>query len=153
MKTIKRVVTGIDFSDYSPQILEYASWIAERCPAEIIAVNVINQRRIKDVRTAINDSHFSAEIVEKFINDEKKKRTQHLAELLRQWVSKKVSSRKMIRTGIPFEEILKVVDEEDAELVVINSRGRTNFQDYMFGTTAEKIFRHSPVCVLSLNFR
>jgi hypothetical protein len=49
--------------------------------------------------------------------------------------------------------VYSLVDEEEADLVVISSKGRTNFQDYMFGTTSEKIFRHCPVSVLSLNLR
>ena len=153
MKSIKRIVVGIDFSEYSPQILQYASGVAERNSTEIIAVNVINQRRIEDVRTAIDDEQFSLEIMTNYINGETKRRMLNMADLVSEWVSPKVCTRKIIGNGIPFEEILKVVDEEEAELLVISSRGRTNFQDYMYGTTAEKLFRHSPVSILSLNLR
>ncbi len=75
----------------------------------------------------------------------------NMADLISEVMSPKVAIRTVIGSGIPFEEILKVIDEEDAELLVISSRGRTNFQDYMYGTTAEKLFRHSPVSILSLN--
>ncbi len=153
MKNIQRIVVGIDFSDYSPQILEYASWVAENNSAEILAVNVINQQRIEEVGAAINDEHFSGEIIAKFIDDETQKRLLQIAELMQQWVSKEVSTKAIVRNGVPFEQILQVVDDEKGDLLVISSRGRTNFQDYMFGTTAEKIFRHSPVSVLSLNLQ
>jgi nucleotide-binding universal stress UspA family protein len=59
----------------------------------------------------------------------------------------------IIKDGVPFEEILKVVDNEEAGLLVMNSRGRTNLADYLFGTTAEKTFRHCPVPVLTINLR
>jgi PAS domain S-box-containing protein len=49
--------------------------------------------------------------------------------------------------------IIRIVEEEDADLLVINSKGRTNFQDYMYGATSEKIFGHCPVSILSLNLR
>lgn len=153
MKTLKRIVVGIDFSDYSPQILAYASGVAERHAAEIIAVNVINKPRIEDVRTAVNDENFSVEIMEKYIASETKRRMLSMADLISEAISPKVSSRTVIGSGIPFQEILQVVDDEDADLLVISSRGRTNFQDYMYGTTAEKLFRHSPVSVLSLNLQ
>jgi nucleotide-binding universal stress UspA family protein len=151
MKTIQRIVVGIDFSKYSPQILACASSVAENNSAEIVAVNVINQRRIEEVGMAINDEHFTSEIVANFIHDETKKRELQLTELVQQWVSKKVPSRTMVKNGIPFEQILQLVDDEKADLLVISSRGRTNFQDYMYGTTAEKIFRYSPVSVLRSN--
>lgn len=151
MKIIKRIVVCIDFSVYSPDILEYAAGVAERTSAEIIAVNVINKRLIESLKNEFDESNYRTFSLEKFTGDEMEKRTRHLDELISQWVSKKVTTRTIIRTGVPFEEILKAVDDEEADLLVISSRGRSNFQDYMFGTTAEKIFRHSPVPVLSLN--
>ena len=151
MKSIKRIVVGIDFSEYSARILDYASGLAERNSAEVVAVNVINKKRIEDVRTAINDEQFSLEIMDKYIESETKRRMLNMADLIGEVMSPQVSIRTVIGSGTPFEEILKVIDEVDAELLVISSRGRTNFQDYMYGTTAEKLFRHSPVSILSLN--
>lgn len=80
-------------------------------------------------------------------------RTVNIDDLFRQYVVKKVAIRTIIRSDVPFEEILQVVTDEEADLVVISSKGRTNFQDYMFGTTSGKIFRHCPVSLLSLNLR
>ncbi len=151
MKAIDLIVVGIDFSDYSPEILKYASSVAELHSAEIVAVNVINKRQIESLEEAFSDERPHTFSLQKFLSDETGKRTRDLDDLLKQWVSKKVSARAIIRPGIPFEEILKVVDEEDADLLVINSRGRSTFRDYIYGTTAEKIFRHTPVTLLSLN--
>lgn len=153
MKIIKRIVVAIDFSIYSPQILEYAAELAERTSAEIVAVNIINKKLFETVQKEFDDDHLCKFSLEKFINDETRRRTEKLDALISQWVSKQVSTRTIIRGGVPFEEILKVADDEDADLLVINSKGRTNFQDYMYGTTSEKIFGHSPVSILSLNLR
>lgn len=153
MKNIQRIVVGIDFSEYAPQLLEYASWIAENNSAEILAVNVINQQRIEEVGAAMSDEHFTEATVAKFINDEIQKRLVEMTELIRQSVSPKVSVRTIVKNGIPSEQILQVVDDEKADLLVISSRGRTNFQDYMYGTTAEKLFHSSPVSVFSLNLQ
>lgn len=151
MKSIKRIVVGIDFSVYSPKVLEYAVDIAGRTSAEIIAVNVINKPRIEDTLKEIHDEDSWKQILDNYVDDELKKRTLKMNELTAQWVPKGVSLKTIIRSGVPFEEILKVVDDEHSDFLVMNSRGRTDFQDYMFGTTAEKIFRYSPVSVLSLN--
>ena len=153
MKDIERIIVGIDFSAYSPQILEYASWVAENNSAEIVAVNVINQNRIEEVGKSINEEQFNEEVITGFIHAETDKRLQEMKKLLAQWVPDKVSCRAIVKYGVPFEQILQVIDEEKGDLLVISSRGRTNFQDYMFGTTAEKVFRHSPVSVLSLNLQ
>ena len=153
MKIIKRIVVCVDFSVYSSDIMEYAAGVAERTSAEIVVVNVINKRLIEALKNEFDENNYRTFSLEKFTADETRKRTLHLEELISQWVSKKIPTKIIIRTGVPFEEILKVADEEKADLLVISSKGRTNFKDYMFGTTAEKIFRHSLVSVLSLNLR
>lgn len=152
-ENIKQIVVGIDFSVYTSRILEYAAGIAERNSAEIIAVSVINKRQIEYIKTVVKNERPSTLTLEKFINDETGRRIHKINDLIHQWVPQKVSTSTIIKIGVPFEEILKVVDEAKAHLVVINSKGRTNFQDYMFGTTSEKIFRHCPVSILSLNLR
>ena len=153
MKTLERIVAAIDFSLYSSKILEYAADVAGRNSAELIAVNVINKRLFESIQKEYEDDHLCVFSLDKFILDETRSRTDELNGLINKWVPKEVATRIVIRGGVPFEEILRVVDEEQADLLVINSKGRTNFQDYMYGTTSEKIFSHSPVSILSLNLR
>ncbi len=153
MKSIKRIVVGIDFSVYSSEILEYAAGVAERNSAEIVTVSVINKRHIEPIKEAINNEQLRTRVLNDFINEQTEKRTQNMDDLLNQWVPKQVSTKTIIKNGVPFEEILKVVDDENADLLVISSKGRTNFEDFMFGTTSEKIFRYCPVPILSLNLR
>ena len=153
MENIHKIIVGIDFSIYSARIIQYAAGIAERNQAELIAVSVINKRQIDYIKEICKHQDPGTITLEKFINDETRRRTVNIEELVRQWVPKNVATRTIIRSGVPFEEILQAVDDEDADLVVISSKGRTNFKDYMFGTTSEKIFRHCPVSLLSLNLR
>ena len=153
MQDIKRIVVGIDFSIYSSRVLEYAIGIAVSNAAELIAVSVINNRQIEYIKTVCREEAPTTITLNKFIDDETRRRTHNIENLIGQRASNKISARIIIRIGIPFEEILQVVDEEQADLVVISSKGRTNLKDFMFGTTSEKIFRHSPVSVLSLNLR
>ncbi len=153
MENIRKIIVGIDFSIYSARIMQYAAEIAERHQAELIAVSVINKRQIDYIKDVCKHQDPGTITLEKFINDETRRRTVNIEELVRQWVPKNVATRTIIRNGVPFEEILHAVHDENADLVVISSKGRTNFKDYMFGTTSEKIFRHCPVSLLSLNLR
>ncbi len=153
MKNIHKIITGIDFSVYSTRIMQYAAGLAERNQAELIAVSVINKRQIDYIKEVCKHEDPGTITLKKFINDETRRRTVNIDDMIRQSVPKTVSSRTIIRCGVPFEEILKVVADEDADLVVISSKGRTNFHDYVFGTTSEKIFQHCPVSLLSLNLR
>ena len=153
MENTGKIIVGIDFSIYSARIMHYAAQIAQRTKAELIAVSVINKRQIDYIKEVCKHQDPGTITLEKFINDEIRRRTVNIEELFRQWVPKGVATRIIIRNGIPFEEILQAVADEDAGLVVISSKGRTILKDYMFGTTSEKIFRHCPVSLLSLNLR
>jgi nucleotide-binding universal stress UspA family protein len=151
MIDIKRIIVAIDFSVYSAKILEYAAEIAWQTSSEIIAVSVINKKYIKSFEKIYSHEHPGSFSQTKFISDEKSRRAKRLEELFQELVPKKIPTRIHISNGIPFEEIIAVAEDEDACLIIIAPQGRTNLPEYLFGSTSEKIFRHSPVTVLSLN--
>lgn len=150
---IRKILVAVDFSVYSEDVLRYASELAKSTAAELVAVNVINKRLIESMERAFNEENPDSFSRDKFLHDETSKRTLNLADLMNKTVLGEVATRTVIGHGVPFEEILKVVDEEQADLLVINSKGRTNLTEYLFGTTAEKVFRHSSAPVLSLNLK
>jgi nucleotide-binding universal stress UspA family protein len=50
----------------------------------------------------------------------------------------------LIRKGIPFLEIIKVTKEEETNLFVMGTQGRTGFKSMLIRSMAEKVVRHSP---------
>jgi nucleotide-binding universal stress UspA family protein len=55
-----------------------------------------------------------------------------------------------IATGIPSEEVLAVARAEDADLVVVGTRGKTGLEHVLLGSTAERIIRRAPCPVLTV---
>ena len=55
-----------------------------------------------------------------------------------------------VDVGIPSEAILKTIETETIDLVVMANKGRGNISRFLFGSSAEKVFRHSPVPVVSV---
>lgn len=53
-----------------------------------------------------------------------------------------------IREGKPHEEILKLADELDVEMIVIGSHGRKGLERAIFGSVAERVTRMAKVPVL-----
>jgi glycine betaine transporter len=60
-----------------------------------------------------------------------------------------VNVERMIVVGIPFVEILKITRDLDLPLIVMGVRGRaTPPEEFLFGSTAEKVLRLARVPVL-----
>jgi len=151
MKEIKKMLVCVDLSEYSRKTIEYASTIAGSVINETLFFNVINIRDVNAVRTA--NRYYSGDIsknVHKYIEDMQANHYQQIQELVNNHFTINESEVDIaIQVGVPFEEILKILETEDIDLVVIGNKGRTNMNRTLFGSNAEKIFRHSPVPVLS----
>jgi len=156
MITFSKIMAGCDFSDYSKETLEYAASLAEKCQAELIIVNIINQRDV-DTILKIADKTFDR-IVEKdvekladdYVKREIEKRTRQMEDLIREISCTHLSVKKIVRIGIPFQELIRVTEEEQADFVVIGSKGRSNLASVLFGSNAEKLFRHCPIPLFSV---
>ena len=51
-------------------------------------------------------------------------------------------------TGVPWDEIVKLALESQADLVVMGTHGRTGLTHVLIGSVAEKVVRHAPCAVL-----
>jgi nucleotide-binding universal stress UspA family protein len=54
----------------------------------------------------------------------------------------------IVRTGQPAAEIVRIVQEQDANLLVIGARGQTRAEPFPLGGVAEKLVRFAPCSVL-----
>jgi nucleotide-binding universal stress UspA family protein len=54
--------------------------------------------------------------------------------------------------GVPWQEILKTVKDENIDLIVMGTHGRRGITRALIGSVAEKTVRMSPVPVLTVRF-
>jgi nucleotide-binding universal stress UspA family protein len=85
-----------------------------------------------------------------FIQDKMESRLTRIDELIEEISASHLPIKKVIKIGIPFRELIQTVRDEGADLVVMGPKGRSNIEDILFGSTAEKMFRHCPVPLLSI---
>ncbi|MBW2707880.1 MAG: universal stress protein [Deltaproteobacteria bacterium] len=61
------------------------------------------------------------------------------------------SFQKKIAYGDPTQEILKAIDSEGIDMVVMGTHGRKGLDNVLFGSVARNVVRRSPVPVLTVN--
>jgi len=148
MKTIQRILVAIDFSQFSKYILEYAVNLAVPLKADLILANVINQRDIDIVeKLSLNINAMSAQ---EYIDQTGNERLQAMDVMMHDLQATHLKYRKIIKTGTPFVELVQAITDTQSDLAVMGSKGRGNIAGVLFGSTAEKLFRKTPVPLLSL---
>jgi len=150
MVRINKILACVDLSDYSKKTMEYAVAMARGLMAEIVVLNVINVREIEAIRMAA--SHYPEQInLDQFIERTKADRFTRIQTLISDHFSP--DSNKMtllVEIGVPFKTILTVIDREKIDIVVQGNKGHGNATGTLFGSQADKVFRHSPVPVFSI---
>lgn len=148
MEGIKRILAAIDFSQYSPQVLRFAVDLARELKAQLVVVNVLNQRDVQAIEMVQRE--FPGQSVSQFVKAVTAERVNLFEKLLAEAGAASVGAKKLIKVGVPFKEILNAVGEAQADLLIMGAKGRGNVADALFGSTAEKVFRRCPIPLVSV---
>lgn len=147
MNDIKRIMTALGFSKYCPQIFAFAANLALALEAELTVANVIN---IRDVE-AVNSIESMGYQVNRddYLKGIQEERQAQLDALVAKNRYPQDKLKTIFRVGHPFDQLMKIVKDEDIDLVVMGAKGRSDLERVLIGSVAEKMIRHSPVPVVS----
>jgi nucleotide-binding universal stress UspA family protein len=145
MLPFKRILCPTDFSEAAFVALKRAEELARHFGAKLIVAHVIptlpGPHLFPDPQAPLN---FDVSLYQ-----------QELAikaeEMLKDLVSHhKVETRNLVTTGEAAPEILRIAQQEHADLIVIASHGLTGWRRLVFGSVAEKVVRQGTCPVLTI---
>ena len=150
MRELKHILVCIDLSEYSVATMDYGMAMARGMGMDILALNVINKRDVDAARSIAID--FPERInIDEYVERTRKHRLKRIQELVdSHFPEDQERVRLQVTMGVPFEAILEAIEKENIDIVVIGNKGRSNIAGTLFGSNAEKVFRHSKVPVLSV---
>jgi nucleotide-binding universal stress UspA family protein len=140
---IKKILVPCDFSTYAEHALTWAVRLAQVENAKIILVNavpILPNLSFTEVPVLVDIPKIEHQLIASS------------EEQLRKFVAGHntgnvpIESRAML--GDPFAVICHVAEEEQADLIVLGSHGRTGLSHVFLGSVAERVVRHAPCPVL-----
>ena len=147
MDTINKILVAVGFTDYTEELLNYAVRIAESLGAELIVANIINVRDVEAIGTIatmgyeVDSEHYVSGIEED--------RRQTLNRILEKISFPADKLHTVFKIGHHVEALLKIAINENADLMVMGIKGRSDLEHILLGSVAEKVFRRSPIPILS----
>ena len=142
----KKILYPTDFSDVSQKALDYIKQLKEAGSMEVVVLHVINQRVIEGIRRHVADESR----IEEFETVVREEANQSLIEVENELKKIAYKVKRIIKTGVPLREILRIEEEEDVSVIVIGSHGRTNLEEVFLGSVSEKVIRKckKPILVI-----
>ncbi len=147
---IKNMAVALDFSEYSQSILDYAVHLARRTRSGVSIIHIINRKAIDCVKRQFEMDHLEYFPYADYVAREKKRCASKMEALIKNSKADDIHFQTIINEGVPSVEILKFLKQGETDFMVIGQKGRSDLPDFLTGGVCEKVFRHSPVPVLSL---
>ena len=133
---IKRILCPVDFSEFNQVANKYASVLAKSAGAEIIYIHV-----------SIPDIPFGTSVYVDLEHDEERCRKR--LETIEPTIDG-IECSHIVKIGTPANEIVDYADENNIDLIVLGTHGRTGLKRVLMGSVAEVVMRRSKCPVLAL---
>ena len=151
MTVINTIMVAVDFSDFSVAAAEYAAKLAKDVKATLLLTHVYNKRDVDMLNmVATRVPEFS---VKKYVDEHMQEKKNRLKKLAKKLSRGELAVEARVRIGVPYEALLKEIEEKKPDLLVMGAKGRSNVVDMILGSCAQKMFRQSPIPLLSIRNR
>lgn len=141
---LKRVLVATDFSEFSKKPVHHALAIARRHGAKFYLAHVVSSWGF---------TLAGPEAEEKALEAAWRDARQLESRLVTSGALAQLSHDVIVRHGNVWEQLEQVVEQEQVDLIVIGTHGRTGLGKIVLGSVAEDIFRHASCPVLTVGPR
>ena len=143
MKTtsITRLLLATDFSDEARRAEEYASALAASWQIPLSVMTVLEFPPGMNPDYAVN---------KQYLTDRMHEVSTRLAEFKERIRRRGIVATTHIVNGIPSERVIAAAQSEEADLLVVGTRGKSGLAHVLLGSTAERVIRSAPCPVLAV---
>lgn len=145
MLEINKILFPCDFTENSSKFLPYLLSISEKYNSKVYILHVV-----QDLHEwgGLYVPHASFALDQKKILESAIKAMDNVCD---EQLESCPNFQRMIASGDPATEILKTIESEGIDLVIMGTHGRKGLEHTIFGSVAENVVIKSPVPVLTIN--
>lgn len=138
---ISKILCPVDLSDASRRAFEQAAHLAQKCDAELIVLHVMEEAPLFTTYGGVPDVGMQGE-------------TERMARTDLESLAATAPSGTKVRTdsfhGQSSKAILQYAEENNVDLIVMGTHGRSGLERVVFGSVTERVLRrsHCPVMVV-----
>lgn len=142
----KNILFCTDFSENSHYAFTYALHLAKTYKSNLIILHVTPE----PVHPEQLSIYLTPEKLEALKVSQKKDLEEQLQTHYLNQMERFKDYKVVIKVGEAFFEIIQIAKKKGADLIVMGTHGRTGLDHILFGSTAEKVVRKSPIPVLTI---
>lgn len=136
------ILVPTDGSGGMERVSDHALEIAQLSGATVHVLYVVDESAYSTIPDDARDQ------VRDALTDDGESATKAIAERA---LDRDIDIIREIRWGAPAAAIIAYAIENDIDLIVMGTRGKTGFERYLLGSVAEKVVRASPIPILTVH--
>jgi len=149
MHEIKRILVGLDYSEYSREAAKYAVYLAKKVGAAVDFVHVLELPAYLGTAVGLYGmaslkSHLKKE------DGLKESSLEELKQFVAEFKLDELESSCRVVAGNPPSQIINLSVELESDMIVLGTHGRAGISQLIIGSVAEKVVRKASCPVLTI---
>lgn len=144
----KKILLPTDGSKYAEKAGEHAIWIANAALADLVVLSVVDAGYLE----ALSEQDLKEKLDESLKKEGKEAVEKFSAQLMDRKCHgvcrQNVNLKSEIKEGNPADVILKTIEEDEIDLVVMGSSGKHGLEKFVYGSVTDKVVRSAKCPVL-----
>jgi nucleotide-binding universal stress UspA family protein len=144
MMTAQRFLVPLDFSEDANQALAYAIGLASKLGARVTLLHVLQSPPWGGVDMDVTLPYAYS----RFIQHLEAEVAHRMQACLERVTAGGLEGEVVVVQGVPFQKILETAKNQQVDLIIMGTHGRTGLQHVLLGSVAEKVVHLAPCPVL-----
>ncbi|TWT57668.1 hypothetical protein KOR42_10310 [Thalassoglobus neptunius] len=145
MINLKKILIPTDFSEFSQHAIRYGCEFARKFEAKVHLINVV-----EDLYPIVPEPGMATALSPPYFQELAESSRRAIESLPASEMAKGVDIERVVVTGTPFLEIIRYAKEQDIDMIVIGTHGRSGLVQALMGSVAEKVVRKATCPVLTV---